>query len=377
MQLKTLVLVLMVPLLTGCSEPEAKPEDPIVWGLGLDLPAELPPPGPFLEDDSELQHLFAFANESIRPMFDRCEHPDRPERFVSNLAAKRDMYAFIHLRDVCEKSDSQASRAAAMAAIANGTEVSEFQARSERMNATLDALVDALHALPTPRTRTDAEFHAWIARYVHERILYREGAISNYQSYIETKGQQYAEMHLINAFRTTFNVPRYAEAYLHFMQDYDWTWQDGACALPAVEAAHAEIQASYDRALELAQDLADPDDAQWISTFYGDLVKIRKPSIAFYAREGFVPALLHLQHDLDFQVAYWENLTTDRRPTLEEAEWLIADHHARGRALAMEDVWTNEYAVMKQADFWEADPDTAVRPIALQAVHWRFADLQC
>jgi hypothetical protein len=368
-------LALLAVLLGGCTSHPSSPPVNIQWGLGLDLSVPTPP-APLVEDRAELAHLYGFANASIGPLLHRCPTNSK-EEWVTGAAARAEAFrAFGELIDACDALDDAALNAEADRAAANGTEAALVERESRAADEAIARLRPALHAMPVPGTKVDAEFQGFLVSYFAEVLNSRGFGQDSWQAYLDHRGEPYNSLNLGTALSNIAGSRRAAEALQYFAEHYEW--QPGYCDLPTLAEERTRVFGEYNYTFALARERGKPGDEAWASNLYGYLPQVLYPRILNVSKEGLVMGLVDTM--LNFTRAYWENATLTTLPTLDEAHYLLALHRSKVWSLRTQDLWYNEEGIVgtaASAAEWKERPDRALRPLAFQAVTWPYAHLHC
>jgi hypothetical protein len=364
--------VCLSSLLAGClQEPDVLPT-----GLGLDTTTPLTPATP-VEPTTELDHLFSFAT-SLASLVKRCAS-ETTEESVHARIVNRSTAAFRLIREACNISLRESMHGLAARAIENGTEHENFTKLNGQATAEMGRLLGLIRNMPRPGSHADAEFQASFQIQYSTHGDYMEGARRQYLAYQANRGQSFNEGNLRNSFTTIAQTIEETAILSLELERYDWV--AGVCKIPSHESQAARVWQIYEVAERGALEQATAEDLRNISNRFGLLVNDIKPSIDDYVRENFTMALVDIEADLQYNIAYAENYTNEVLPTWEEAMWLADLHQSQLNSISTNGFWQSERNVIqsyKPSFPGEEFPrHIAVRGIALQAITWPFVDFDC
>lgn len=362
----------LASLWAGClEEPRQSPN-----GLGLDTTTPIAPAAP-VEPVAELDHLFSFA-ASLAPLVGRCPSETNEENVHARIA-NQSTAAFRLIREACNDGLRDTMHGLAARAIENGTEHENFTKLHGQATDAMDKLLGLIQNMPSPGSFADAEFQASFQIQYSTHGDYMEGARRQYQSYQAHRGQPFNEGNLRNSFTTIAQTIEETAILSLELESYEW--MPGVCQVPSHESQTARVWRFYEVAEQRALEKATPQDLRNISNRFGLLVNDIKPSIEEYVKENFTMALVDVEADLQYNIAYAENYTNEVMPTWEEAIWLADLHQSRLNSISTNGFWQSERNVIqsyKPSFTGEEFPrHIAVRGIALQAITWPFGGFDC
>lgn len=365
-------------LISGCTSPAPAAQaddDSISFGLGLAVPVELPRPASFAEPAEEMQRLEGFLREEADAILGACGSAHPLNATFKILDEGHHLTALDELETACSQPARDTVWDVADDAMSNGSENDTYQTlRAAALDAMMN-LTERLDAHPAPGSVVEAallgklaSMHRSWADSIDTSALY----FGPYQDGTARDGLQ-----LRNVYGNLIVAPVAMNLLLEILDRYPW--RETPCQSPDLDDLKSEALSLVNQAISLAEELADPEDANYVSTVYGGLVKGHKPHIEYYAEHDWWPGLLYKKMLMEWDIAYWENYTADPVPTQEEAQFLVAQYRNETRTL-----WTERTlrGVVERVHYegfpWEeSHPATTIKVLTLPALQDPYMQLDC
>lgn len=377
MAARSIGTLLAVYLLSGClSLPGPSHGGPAFsapvrsWGLGLEVPSELPPLGAFWENASEIERLESFLAHDGVEILRECGQGNASE-VLGDLAQDYHLTAIEDVYHGCSQSAYRDDEVLVGQARASGTEAAVYQRLRADALAALERAQAALDRFEGPGTVVEAEV---LYKIVNRHLFDRESvntAANSFAGYEEDR----RPINLENAYLQLLVPSLESNVTLQLLQRYPWTRP--VCEAPDLDALSGRYQAKYDHALALAKSYAQPGDEEWVSNMYGSLLKVTGPRFEFSRDHGYWASLLGGETYLNWDVGYLENYTASKLPTREEASYLVAQYRNSTRTLVTE---YDLSSLLGQLDFdypWEGNEWQPIRALTVSSLGWEFDQLRC
>lgn len=369
---------LLVSMMAGCLAPDSSDELPIRWGLGLTLPSQLPPPGPFREGTENTTALLQAMNRTIAQVLRDChaEDPARASEEAWNIMASGRVYGGIRVAINACSNRSEQARLLTEATRRNGTEWQVYSQLRQKAREAMAEMEDLLSRLPPPGSMADAQLlRSMMIRHTNLREF-----LGTADSLFEGYNKSRNPLNLESAFLNVLNPINGKDPTIFFLAR--WPWSSGICNPPDL----ARLVAWMDSEIEwiLAEALRvepPPKDAPLedipITEIYGAVLKSIEPAFRYYASLGWWPGMLADVHLLTWYRGVLETHAHNHLPTREEARYLVAVHQSRNRSW---DTETQIQALQGRIDgpaSWEAHEPEARQALALSKMRSGFSDLRC
>lgn len=167
-----------------------------------------------------------------------------------------------------------------------------------------------------------------------------------------------------------------ANLTLQFLHEFDWDAAQG-CP-PDIGDMAARARNVYEEALALARSKAPADDAQWVNTMYGNLVKTTGPLLEKAEAAGDTAVLAGVATATSWDLGYWQNYNASPLPTQQEAEYLAAVYRSQTRTLVTEWILLDLLVATRDPmSVWEEQRPIATLMLALPSMESSFTAYIC
>lgn len=374
-------LVLAALLLAGCLSPlspsgDSKDPTPPL-GMGLELPDTLPPPGPFREDPGHLKILENFLNVQGREILEDCGRPQAHERLVPYLEEEHHWSALGELTAGCREGTEH--REIVDQAMKNGTEKETYN----------DLMLEALESIDTMEKAIDG--HAGPGNTVEAQLLYRlmvshiDGILTVTETVPEMwdATDQKSDLGLRNIYANLMSPVARGGVMMEILDRFPWS--GGHCELPDIEVNEPRITEKIEYATQLAHGLDHHKERgdEPVNIHYIRFNNIIIPRFEYLVEQEWSLGLMGVDVAVDGRVAYWESFSDPVWPTMEEAEFILAETRNESRT-----IW-NEANLASHLRYFESERHQHMfpwgedieetTPAFLSVVHlrWPFEGMEC
>ncbi len=375
-------LGVMLMVTSGCLDAffELSEDDPGLppLGMGLEVPDELPLPGPFLEGP-DLLLLEEFLFQEGRQILKECEREHVADGVESLLVEERYAKAINAFMTGCA---TQGYHQIAQQAMVEGNEKGVYQDLMVQANASMKDLRQRLNNHTGPGNAVEASFlsHAMGRNILGELSLIRSAPLF-WEPYEDGRARD--QLQLRNAYMQPYRNIQYAEVVVKTLERYPWT--SPPCVPPDVPALTQQIEETIDLALDKAVELGHDGPGEWgrVNPHYEEITVWLEPELELAKQDDWWPRLLSLKVSVEGRLAYFESFSAPAWPTFEEAEYLLAQFRNETRSAYTEQAMDSHISYFSDEfhqSRYDWDTDITFGPpgfMRLMALSWPYEGLDC
>ena len=362
-------LILAMLVLSGCMTAPRETAEPR-YGLGLEIPSQLPPPGPYLEG-SAVVHAFRQKVQAMLPQVLQACGANVTTAEIRKALDLDPLYAGVYgVYGQCQGDISAEANRIAREAKRNGTEEETYAHYVAQAKASLEREIALLDAAPTGGTVAEVE----MVSKLQSEVLGRALAFETIQGWMD---------HYLNVSRDEFdlsnvfiNLMSYETTTKRILDTYEWT--NSTCHIPNQDQLEQRVKDKLEHAIELARKWDNPETPE-ASNAYGTLTQSFQPMIAFASEHDWWQLLLRDEMEMDHIIAEYETQGADALPTPEEARYLVALYWNQSRNLVFQDRLDSLADQMEYAlgGGWYEDDLRPRMALGLAQVEWTYSQVIC
>ena len=318
-------------------------------GLGIDVPPELPPAGPFREDRQHLATLERFLTDEGGRMLGRCGHPDGSRTVKAELEDERHLFAVEGLISACSRPTQELDQFYADNAIRDGNEEHVRDDLHARAVSALANLTKRLDEHPGPGNAVEAQLlYALMVLHQFNRASI-ETAMLLWIPYED--GSRRDNLQLRNVYLNLLGPRAESEIMVELLDRYPWSGL--TCSKPDMVALGDRVASTLSKAAASAEANAEDSDKKR-RFWYGKLFNATIPNFEFYREHGWWLGMLAVEVKAEADLVYWDNRTyAPAWPTMEEAKFLLAQKRNESRTLWHEEM-LSQYLFLFEDEFMQS-----------------------
>ncbi|HUR64695.1 MAG TPA: hypothetical protein VM241_09460, partial [Candidatus Thermoplasmatota archaeon] len=249
--------------LAGCLGQQHPAGDPAVhWGLGLTIPASLPPPGPFLEGEASTAAFAAALNETIAQVVKDCKAPDSTlSEARGQLASELFFLAILTTVRGCVDTGEQARQMRTESRRDGSAEKVFVQLRARAVQAVADESA-LMSRLPPPGSLADIHVQSTLMGYIASLAAFIDTGDKSMEDYNRTQ----EEGSLDTAYLNLLESINASDGYTHFVARYPWS--DGICTPPDIHDLQVRATTEIAWVLNASRVLEPPRNGEPFSQIY-------------------------------------------------------------------------------------------------------------
>ena len=369
-----LPVALAAVLLAGClsngaaiNTPPASPH----FGLGLELPTEAPPPGPYLEG-TDVTTFLAQLERGARTALEACGKPEATQYIVDGIRnSSTPLFAgTMGVYNACQGDLWSGAEAQARKAKQDGREGEVFGEALQRAQASLDNQTRRLDALAPPASVPEVQLQGKLM----EQVLWRRAIVAAQPAAFEIYQKSRDEFELANILMSLQGVQTDELAQPALLMG---SAGSRICNVPNVQAYESRVADKLAGALELAQKHGTAEESQFVNEVYGRLRLVTSPDIGFAIEHHWWQHLLREEMDLDHHTAYYQTYDDSALPSQSEAVLLVAQYWNTTRSLATDDRLQSLADQMQLPNPWGTDLLRPRLAAALSEMEWSYSQVEC
>jgi hypothetical protein len=377
------VALIAAVLASGCLGPSVDPAEVALrlppLGLGLEIPAALPPPGPFVEGKG-LEALEDFLRGEGQAILAECQSPNPQAPVILQYIAEEN-YAYA-IEDLIWACTGESNRQLGREAMNTGTEEETYELLHGFAMEALASARAALSAHPGPGNPTEAQLLMYMMRKHVRDALFIEHAESSYwAAYQNGTFRDYVT--LINAYLSLTGPTDRSWAMIEILDRYPWSAPP--CEPPDFESLAERTRESLDTAFATARSYGyDVRTEQGLRNRFSDALYEIDREFKLALELGWWPLLIHYEYRAERQVAYWDSFSLEAWPTFEEARFLLAAWRNESRSISQEagfqpHLWYFSNLERQEMHPWDTDYTQYGGAAFMRHVghRWPYADLVC
>jgi hypothetical protein len=371
-----LTLLFLLPFLAGCLAPAHKDSPQFTFGLGLQVPQQLPAPRPHAEPADEVMELQAFLETNATRIKDDCHNAGATPGWLGQRYDEGHLLSSIRIiLDTCSLPDHELGTRMARAATANGTRTRTYGALLGAASSALNETEAVLDSVFHPATVSESEY---LAELMGEHLI-NEHILQTAQNFVKREGIEGAsELNLLNSFNNFLLVRGRADAIQRLALEYPWR-EGSRCAPPDLNRLFQDTAAGYQRILAIGNASTPAEDSTNIGNLHGSTLISTWPTIRTAIDKNWWPVVLAGKSGLAWRDTYWQLHNRGATlPTYEEALYLVAKFRNEtrtlstdGRAAAVAD------DLVLTEDYYTHDPNMGLQVLSLASTKWAFGAVTC